>query len=516
MGGYAEVFLYEQVNTRMRVAVKVLFKEQLTDRAREQFAAEANTMAELADHPNIVQVFQSDVTADGRPYLVMKFYPQQNLAVRARGERISVPEVLQIGVKIACAVETAHRAGILHRDIKPANILTSQYDEPGLTDFGIATKSGVNPDEDAGGLSIPWSAPEIVFATASGDETADVYSLGATLWHLLVGHSPFEITGGDNTTAALMRRIRETPVPHTRRDDVPGSLERLLAQAMSKRPQDRPKSAFHLARSLQAIESEQRWTPTRLVLLEQMHAGGSEEHVKTEYDDPSEPATRRISLDQIAAQLAIDAPVADHANPAPMRPTQPADREADTRSRIKTPRIDSVPQSVRHRQGIPSIPDELSTVRRLVVSEPNEAHDADEFSKEADGSGTTRWKLLAASAVILIAAIGIAIALGGAGNKPSKALTPVTDAPPTLPVTAPAAPVVTGIPIDTSEVKFSWTVANSQPGDRYYWKMTGGPFHFTSGTTAIVKSTSPPQDVCIAVEVVRGKESNDSQVTCAR
>lgn len=129
-GGYAEVFLYEQNNTHLRVAVKVLFKENLTDRIREQFAAEANAMAELADHPNIVQVFQADVTSDGRPYLVMKYYPQLNLAARARAERLSVPEVLQIGVRISCAVETAHRVGILHRDIKPANILTSQYGEP--------------------------------------------------------------------------------------------------------------------------------------------------------------------------------------------------------------------------------------------------------------------------------------------------------------------------------------------------------------------------------------------------
>ena len=126
----------------MRVAVKVLSGEGLTHQTRERFVAEANAMAELAGHPNIVQVFRADNTADGRPYLVMKYYPQRNMAVRSRMERLSVPEVLQIGIRIACAVETAHRVGILHRDIKPANILTSQYGEPGLTDFGIATTIG--------------------------------------------------------------------------------------------------------------------------------------------------------------------------------------------------------------------------------------------------------------------------------------------------------------------------------------------------------------------------------------
>jgi serine/threonine protein kinase len=195
---------------RMRVAVKVLAAAGLSDEGRRRFTAEANAMAVLADHPYIVQVFRAGLTEDGRPFLVMKYYPQRNLAARAKLERLSVPEVLAIGVRIACAVETAHRAGILHRDIKPANILTSQYGEPGLTDFGIATTK----DETTGsaeGMSIPWSPPEVVFATAPADARSDIYSLGATLWHLLVGRSPFDVPGGDNSSFAMRRRIREQP-----------------------------------------------------------------------------------------------------------------------------------------------------------------------------------------------------------------------------------------------------------------------------------------------------------------
>ena len=280
-----EVFLYEQMSPRMRVAVKVLFAESLSPRALEQFAAEANTMAELADHPNIVQIFRTDITEDGRPYLVMKYYPQRNLAVRARTERFSVPEVLQIGVRVACAVETAHRAGILHRDIKPANILTSQYGEPGLTDFGIATTS-TEQDADTEGLSIPWSAPEVVFSKSPGDRSSDVYSLGATLWHLLVGHSPFEEPGGDNPFVRVRPSDPRDPPPQTGRDDVPSSLERLLAQSMAKSALDRPQSALQLARSLQAIESEQRWAPTPLVLLE---ADGSSQDGQAAGDGFDEP-----------------------------------------------------------------------------------------------------------------------------------------------------------------------------------------------------------------------------------
>ncbi len=117
-GGYADVYLYEQQSPRMNVAVKVLKRQGLTASIRRQFVDEANTMAQLADHPYIVQVFRSEQTADGGAYLVMKYYPPPNLAQRAKAERLTVEEVLRTGIQLASAVETAHRAGIVHRDIK--------------------------------------------------------------------------------------------------------------------------------------------------------------------------------------------------------------------------------------------------------------------------------------------------------------------------------------------------------------------------------------------------------------
>ena len=290
-GGYADVHLYEQQSPRMNVAVKVLKRQGLTTAIRRQFVDEANTMAQLADHPFIVQVFRSDQTADGGAYLVMKYYPPPNLAQRARAERISVEEVLRTGIQLASAVETAHRAGIVHRDIKPANVLMSQYGQPGLTDFGIAGRGGhaEDVDEDVG-VSVPWSAPEVLYGQSNGDARSDVYSLAATLWHVLVGRSPFEQPGGDNSAYALMPRIRATPVPATGRADVPVSLERLLAHAMAKNPDARPQTALDLARALQAVEQEQRFARTSVVVLDEggnaavsalPGAGGSEDHDRT-------------------------------------------------------------------------------------------------------------------------------------------------------------------------------------------------------------------------------------------
>jgi serine/threonine protein kinase len=261
-GGNAVVYLYKQDLPHREVAVKVLNESALSEAARRRFTAEANVTAGLA-HRHIVQVFDAKVTNDGRPYIVMPYYPQPNLMVRARRAHLSVEEVLRIGIQIGSAVETSHRRGVLHRDIKPQNILTDSYGEPALTDFGIATTKGGDGPE---GLSVPWSPPEILYSTGAGDQRSDVYSLGATLWHVLAGRSPFEQPAGDNKTFALMGRIKSDPVPPTGRADVPDSLERLLRQAMAKDPAARPQTAMELIRGLQSVEQELRLPVTQPIL----------------------------------------------------------------------------------------------------------------------------------------------------------------------------------------------------------------------------------------------------------
>ena len=138
-GGFADVYLYEQQLPRRKVAVKVLLPDRMAGGSVEQFTAEANTMAMLSTHPAIVTIYQAGLAEDQRPYLVMENCPRPNLQVRYRAAAFSVAEALRVGIQVAAAVETAHRAGILHRDIKPANILVTEYNRPALTDFGIAT-----------------------------------------------------------------------------------------------------------------------------------------------------------------------------------------------------------------------------------------------------------------------------------------------------------------------------------------------------------------------------------------
>jgi serine/threonine protein kinase len=254
-GGFADVFLYEQNMPRRLVAVKVLLAEVVNDEVRRMFQAEANLMAQLSSHPSILTVYQASVAADGRPYLVME-YCSATLGQRYRAVQLPIAEVLSIGVRIASAIETAHRQGVLHRDIKPSNILTTAYGHPVLADFGIAATLGQAEASDAVGLSIPWSAPEVLLDDVSGTVASEVWSLGATVYSLLAGRRPFEVPGGDNGTMALVGRIERAKLAPTGRPDVPRSLEAVLARALSKRPSDRQAGALEFIRDLQDVEEE--------------------------------------------------------------------------------------------------------------------------------------------------------------------------------------------------------------------------------------------------------------------
>ncbi len=254
-GGFADVFLYEQNMPRRQVAVKVLLAAVVNDQVRQLFQAEANVMAQLSSHPSILTVFQAGLSADGRPYLVME-YCSGALSRRFRDEPLSVPDALRIGIKIASAVETAHRFGILHRDIKPSNILVTAYGHPVLSDFGIAATLGEAESSDAVGLSIPWSAPEVLLDESSGSVSAEVWSLGATVYSLLAGRSPFEQLGADNSSAALMSRIAQGKVPAINRADVPARLEIVLDRAMSRRPGSRQRTVLEFIRELQSVEAD--------------------------------------------------------------------------------------------------------------------------------------------------------------------------------------------------------------------------------------------------------------------
>jgi hypothetical protein len=268
-GGFADVFLYRQARPQRRVAIKVLLSTVLDESVRHQFDSEANVMAQMSTHPSIVTIHQAEVSGDHRPYIVMEYCSRPNYGVRFRKERITVAEALRVGVQIAGAVETAHRAGILHRDIKPANILVTDYNRPALTDFGISIAAGQGEDvEDSQGMSIPWSPPEFFADPPRADVRSDVFSLAASVYSLLAGQTPFERRGQRNTATDLIQRIASEPLPALNRPDVPPELNRALSIAMAKDPAGRYDTALAFGRALQQVELSLSLPVTQMDVLD--------------------------------------------------------------------------------------------------------------------------------------------------------------------------------------------------------------------------------------------------------
>ncbi|GAA4474817.1 hypothetical protein GCM10023094_11140 [Rhodococcus olei] len=252
-GGFGVVFRCNQSVLERTVAVKVLTAE-LDEENRERFLREQRAMGRLTGHPNIAGVLHVGSTEGGRPYLVMPFYSQGSLDARIRVHGpLTAEEVLRLGVKMAGALATAHRAGIVHRDVKPANILLTDFGEPVLADFGIAHVTG--GFETATGTvtgSPAFTAPEVL----GGDPptpAADVYGLGATLFAALTGHAAFERRSGEQVVAQFLR-ITSAPVPDLREDGVDDGVAAVIEQAMARTPGDRP-TVVALGERLQGLQA---------------------------------------------------------------------------------------------------------------------------------------------------------------------------------------------------------------------------------------------------------------------
>jgi len=252
-GGFGVVFRCVQPLLDREVAIKVLTGDLDPDNV-DRFLREQRAMGRLSGHPHIVTIFQVGTTARGRPYIVMPCHDKGSLdALIRRHGPMDWSETLRIGVKLAGALEAAHRAGILHRDVKPGNVLLTEYGEPQLTDFGIARIAG--GFQTATGVIIgspAFTAPEVL-AGASPTPASDVYSLGATLFCMLTGHAAFERRSGEQVVAQFLR-ITSQPIPDLREQGLPAEVAAVIERAMAQDASARPASAAAFGDELREIQ----------------------------------------------------------------------------------------------------------------------------------------------------------------------------------------------------------------------------------------------------------------------
>jgi eukaryotic-like serine/threonine-protein kinase len=204
-----------------------------TDLARAE--REARLAARL-NHPHVVAVlnFVADAETDAR-WLVMEYVEGTTLARLVREEgSLSPQDAAALLWQAADALAAAHAAGIVHRDVKPSNILVDRNRRVKLTDFGIA-RIATDPSLTQTGLvtGSPAYLPPEVAAGQRGDEAVDVWSLGATLFHVLAGRPPYET--GDNVLGTLYRIVNDEPP----RLAVDGTMASLLEATMAKDPSRR-------------------------------------------------------------------------------------------------------------------------------------------------------------------------------------------------------------------------------------------------------------------------------------
>lgn len=253
-GGMGVVYRAKEPHSGRIVALKcVLAYQGDSDHAVARFRREAETASRL-EHPNIVPIYQVGETADGFPFYTMKFATAGSL-IEARRHLIAHPrQSAKLMVKVARAVDFAHEQGVLHRDLKPGNILLDGHGEPLVSDFGLARCEAVSSylTRSLASFGTPgYIAPEQADGPASHlTPAADVYSLGAILFELLTGRTPFV---GENAFA-VMKQSAEAPAPKLR-SLVPKAdrdLEIICARCLERDAADRYQSAAELADDLQS------------------------------------------------------------------------------------------------------------------------------------------------------------------------------------------------------------------------------------------------------------------------
>ncbi|MDF3307991.1 protein kinase [Rhodococcus sp. T2V] len=296
-GGFGIVYRCQQSALNRTVAVKVLTADFCVA-DRERFVREQLAMGQLSGHPHIVDIHEVGTTASDRPYLVMQYRALGSLDTRIRrGGPLGWAQALRLGVKLAGALETAHRLGVLHRDVKPGNVLLTDYNEPQLTDFGIARISG-GFQTAAGTItgSPAFTAPEVLHGQPPSP-VSDLYSLGATLFCAITGHAAFERRSGEQLVAQFLR-ITTQPVPDLRGGGIPDDVSSAIEHAMAGDPDQRPPTASTFGNELREIQAhhhlpvDEMALPTHLRTPEEIPAEHGDRAARVAQLTPPTPATR--------------------------------------------------------------------------------------------------------------------------------------------------------------------------------------------------------------------------------
>ncbi|MCZ6795983.1 MAG: serine/threonine-protein kinase [Planctomycetota bacterium] len=257
-GGMGKVYRCYDPTLKRRVAVKVLHDKFVRDeRYKARFLREAQTVAGLS-HPAVAQVYSIE-TAGGSLSIVMEYVPGKSLEELLEAQhQLSTGDAAEFIRQATDGLRAAHARGIIHRDIKPSNILVDEEGRVKLVDFGLAKELGTKSSLTDEGIVM--GTPQYISPEqgrgAKVDQRSDIYSLGATFYHLITGRPPFE---NKSQIAMIVAHVQDTPpAPQAIRKDVPTDVSTVIGRMMATDPGDRYQDYDELADDIDVLLGRRR------------------------------------------------------------------------------------------------------------------------------------------------------------------------------------------------------------------------------------------------------------------
>jgi serine/threonine protein kinase len=266
-GGMGEVYLARDTRLDRTVALKVLSPDISQDKRRMQRFRQEAKVASSLNQPNILTVFEFG-EVDRLTFLATEYIDGDTLRHHLHGKRLKLSQALDISIQVLAALDAAHEATIVHRDIKPENVMIRRRDQVvKVLDFGLAKltekkNSTVRGQEQSEAVTEFRTAPGIIMGTPNYmspeqaqalpiDVRTDIWSTGVMIYEMVTGVMPFT---GTTTSHTIVRILEKDPTPIGKLVQAPAELERIVAKAMAKNPDERYQTAKDMLIDLRSLK----------------------------------------------------------------------------------------------------------------------------------------------------------------------------------------------------------------------------------------------------------------------